>query len=139
MRPKRRRQWHSTPVWAIATAALAFLEMIRLLASASFSNGNSSISEGALLAHTTRIGADLRTGEDGEAGLMRCGWRLQASQMLTFIAMALLFFGVVTPLAIILRVAGRDRLQLRHQPQKASYWMIRQSSGERPNTVTRAV
>lgn len=69
---------------------------------------------------------------------MRCGWRLHASQMLTFIAMALLFFGVVTPLAIILRVAGRDRLQLRHQPQKASYWVIRQSSGERPNAITGA-
>ena len=59
--------------------------------------------------------------------------------MLTFIAIALLFFGVVTPLAIILRVAGRDRLQLRRQPEKASYWVIRQSSGERLNTVTRAV
>jgi hypothetical protein len=56
--------------------------------------------------------------------------------MLTFITMALLFFGVVTPLAIILRVVGRDRLQLRRQPQKASYWVIRQFSGERPNTVT---
>lgn len=78
----------------------------------------------------------MRTGEDGKAGLMRCGWRLQASQMLTFITMALLFFGVVTPLAIILRVVGRDRLQLRRQPQKASYWVIRQFSGERPNTVT---
>lgn len=138
MRPKRRRQWRSTLVGAIATAALAFWGMIQLLASAGFSNRNSSISEGALLAHTTRIGADLRTGEDGKAGLMRCGWRLQASQMLTFIAMALLFFGVVTPLAIILRVAGRDRLQLRRQPEKASYWVIRQSSGGCPNLVTRA-
>jgi hypothetical protein len=58
--------------------------------------------------------------------------------MLMLIAMALLFFGVVTPLAIILRVAGRDRLRLRHQPQKASYWVIRQSSGVRPNAITGA-
>ena len=63
---------------------------------------------------------------------------LHVAKMLSLIAMALLFFGVVTPLAIILRIAGRDRLQLRHQPERASYWVIRQSSGERPNAITRA-
>lgn len=101
----------------------------------SFSIGSSSISEGRCELIRTVIGADLRT---GEAGLMRCGWRLQASQMLTHTAMALLFFGVVTPLAIILRAAGRDRLQLRHQPAKTSYWVIRRSSADRPNAITRA-
>jgi hypothetical protein len=80
----------------------------------------------------------LRTGEDGEAGVMGWVWRLQAAQMLTFIAMALLFFGLVTPLAIILRLVGRDRLQLRRNPQKASYWVTRRSSGERSNTIARA-
>jgi hypothetical protein len=60
---------------------------------------------------------------------------LRVPKMLTFIAMALLFFVVVTPLAVILRVAGRDRLQLRRQPEKASYWVIRQSSGVRPNAM----
>lgn len=87
----------------------------------------------------TGIGAKVRTAEGRQLAIMaRCGSGLHVARTLTFISMALLFFGVVTPLAIILRVVGRDRLQLRRQPEKASYWVIRQSSGVRPNAMTRA-
>lgn len=40
----------------------------------------------------------------------------------TFVLLAVAYFAVLTPLALLARVIGRDRLQLRRQPERSSYW-----------------
>jgi hypothetical protein len=58
-------------------------------------------------------------------------------KMLTWLASAVLFFGLVTPIGIIMRLAGRDRLHLRSNPTRASYWITRPPTAERPIAMTR--
>ena len=41
------------------------------------------------------------------------------------IVLALVYFLVLTPTAIVLRLAGRDPLRLRRDPKAASYWIDR--------------
>jgi hypothetical protein len=36
--------------------------------------------------------------------------------------LAVVFFGIVTPLALFFRLVGRDPLQRRFEPEAASYW-----------------
>jgi hypothetical protein len=43
------------------------------------------------------------------------------SSIITYAALTLVYFGVVTPLALLARLLGRDRLQLRTRGQ-ATYW-----------------
>jgi hypothetical protein len=43
------------------------------------------------------------------------------SSVITYSALTLVFFGVVTPLALLARLLGRDRLQLRARGHQ-SYW-----------------
>jgi hypothetical protein len=44
------------------------------------------------------------------------------SQITGRVLLALLFIFLLTPLAIILRIQGRDLLELRRNPRTASYW-----------------
>jgi hypothetical protein len=39
--------------------------------------------------------------------------------------MAILFFAVVTPVGVVMRLTGRDRLRLRFEPAGPSYWVLR--------------
>ena len=48
---------------------------------------------------------------------------------------ALLFFGVFTPFALILRMAGKDLLRLRRDPRAASYWIERNPPGPPPESM----
>jgi len=43
------------------------------------------------------------------------------SSVITYSALTLVYFGVVTPLALLARMLGRDRLQLRTRRQE-TYW-----------------
>lgn len=49
------------------------------------------------------------------------GFVWTVSWVITHLALAVVFFLVVTPLALVARLIGRDRLQLR-QHKAASYW-----------------
>ena len=42
--------------------------------------------------------------------------------------MILLFYGVITPLGLVFRFAGRDPLHRRFEPQAKSYWVSHQQS-----------
>lgn len=50
---------------------------------------------------------------------------------------ALLFFAVITPVAWILRVSGWNRLALRFEPARDSYWTTRAHPGTDAGTMTR--
>jgi hypothetical protein len=53
---------------------------------------------------------------------MKCG--LLLGIIVSPIVLGLIFFGVFTPLAILIRLSGRDELKLKLL-QKASYWVSR--------------
>lgn len=59
------------------------------------------------------------------------------AKLLTSLATAALFFGLVAPVGIVMRFAGRDRLRLRRNPGRASYWILRSVTSGRPTAMTR--
>ena len=53
------------------------------------------------------------------------------------LAMAVIFFGVLTPVAVIRRLMGHDELRLRKAADEASYWILRHPPGPPPDTMRR--
>jgi hypothetical protein len=53
------------------------------------------------------------------------------------LAMGVLFFAVLTPLGLLLRLAGRDLLRLRFDRRAPSYWIARASAGGRRTSMKR--
>ena len=58
-----------------------------------------------------------------------------ANTIVTWVLMALMFYGVVTPLGWALRRLGRDLLRLRWEPRLGSYWLERRPPGPPPETM----
>ena len=72
-------------------------------------------------------------------GLFRCAWQWlyrQIAGMLGRAVMSVLFFGVLTPAAIVMRWARKDLLRLRLDPEAPSYWIPRPSGGDRQTSMT---
>jgi predicted membrane metal-binding protein len=53
------------------------------------------------------------------------------------IVMAFLFFSTVTPIALIMRMRGKDPLRLKLDPAARSYWIDRTPPGPAPDTMPR--
>jgi len=51
------------------------------------------------------------------------------------VAMAVLFYLLVTPLGLLLRLFGKDLLRLRGDKTASSYWIERQPPGPPPGTM----
>ena len=51
------------------------------------------------------------------------------------VIMGLLFFVAVTPTALIMRLAGKDPLRLRLDPEARTYWIDRRPPGPEPQTM----
>jgi Saxitoxin biosynthesis operon protein SxtJ len=51
------------------------------------------------------------------------------------IVMGLLFYLTVTPMALLLRILGKDLLRLRRDPAAKSYWIVRQPPGPPPESM----
>ena len=52
------------------------------------------------------------------------------------IALGVLFYGVLTPLGIVMRLAGKDPLRLKLDPDADSYWIARKPPGPPPDSMT---
>ena len=65
---------------------------------------------------------------------MQFGLLLQ--KVVSPVIMAVMFFGVVTPTAFILRLLGKDLLRLNKKAQ-ASYWIERNPPGPKSETMNR--
>ncbi len=50
------------------------------------------------------------------------------------IVLGLIFFGVITPFALVMRIAGRDALARRFDPARQTYWIERDPPGPEPET-----
>jgi Saxitoxin biosynthesis operon protein SxtJ len=46
--------------------------------------------------------------------------------VMTQVVLAVMFYAVLTPLALVFRWRGRDELQLRHKPDQTGFWITRQ-------------
>lgn len=53
------------------------------------------------------------------------------------IVLGILFFGLFTPVALIMRLCGRDELRLRPSPVGISYWRLRTPPGPQPDSFPR--
>jgi hypothetical protein len=51
------------------------------------------------------------------------------------IALAVLFFLVVTPIALLMRILGKDPLRMRLDPQAQSYWIVRDPPGPKSDSL----
>lgn len=40
--------------------------------------------------------------------------------------MAIMFYGAILPMALLLRALGKDILRLKREPEAASYWIVRE-------------
>ncbi len=58
-----------------------------------------------------------------------------ANTVVSFVLMAVIFYGVVTPLAWMLRRTGRDLLRLKFDPLATTYWLERRPPGPAPDTM----
>ena len=50
------------------------------------------------------------------------------------IALGVIFFGVITPYAVVMRLFGRDELLLRRRSARDSYWVRREPPGPPPDS-----
>jgi hypothetical protein len=51
------------------------------------------------------------------------------------VVMAMLFYVTVTPIALLMRLLGKDPLRLRRDPDAASYWIDRTPPGPSPESM----
>lgn len=64
---------------------------------------------------------------------MRFGLLLHA--VVNPIIMGLLFFGAVTPTALVMRLRNKDLLRLKREPGAPSYWIERRPPGPAPESL----
>ena len=67
------------------------------------------------------------------------GWTafgLWLNKIVSPVVMGVLFFLVVTPMGIFMRMAGKDLLRLKLQPSAKSYWIPREPPGPDPETMS---
>lgn len=53
------------------------------------------------------------------------------------VVLGVVYFGVITPIAVLMRLRGKDILQLRKHNDIPSYWIHRQPPGPKPDTLIR--
>jgi predicted membrane metal-binding protein len=60
---------------------------------------------------------------------------LLLNRIVSPLVMGLLFFLVITPFALVMRLTGKDLLRLKHDPEAESYWILREPPGPSPETI----
>lgn len=51
------------------------------------------------------------------------------------IALGILFYLVITPIGLLIRVSGKDPLRLKYDPEADSYWIPREPPGPPPGSM----
>jgi hypothetical protein len=51
------------------------------------------------------------------------------------LVMGLLFYLIITPFALFMRLTGKDLLHLKRDPEARSYWILREPPGPSPETI----
>ncbi|MCI0401302.1 MAG: SxtJ family membrane protein [Gammaproteobacteria bacterium] len=59
----------------------------------------------------------------------------QLHRIVNPVIMGILFYGTVTPTALVLKLLGKDPLKLRFDPKAGTYWIERRPPGPAPDTM----
>jgi hypothetical protein len=51
--------------------------------------------------------------------------------------MAVMFYGAILPMALLLRALGKDLLRLKRDPAAASYWIVREPPGPAAGSMSK--
>ena len=62
---------------------------------------------------------------------------LLLNKIVSPVVMGLLYYVTVTPLGVMMRLSGKDPLRLKKEPEAASYWIVREPPGPRPDSMKR--
>ena len=62
---------------------------------------------------------------------------LLLGQVVNPLMLGVVFFLVITPIAVIRRLLGKDSLRLKSKPSLESYWIDRNPLGPKPGSMTR--
>ena len=60
---------------------------------------------------------------------------LLLNRIISPVALAILFYVVVTPVGALMRMLGKDNLRLRRGDSEASYWITRRPPGPKPDSL----
>jgi hypothetical protein len=60
---------------------------------------------------------------------------LLLNRIISPVALAFLFYFVVTPTGVFMRVFGKDNLRLRRNASDKSYWIKREPPGPKPDSL----
>lgn len=60
---------------------------------------------------------------------------LLLNRIVSPLVMALLFYLIITPLAFLMRLTGKDPLRLKYDPEVRSYWIAREPPGPSPESI----
>jgi hypothetical protein len=52
------------------------------------------------------------------------------------VVMGVLFFGVITPVGVLMRLTGKRPIGLKFEPDRSSYWMMRETALQ-PGSMTK--
>ncbi len=52
------------------------------------------------------------------------------------VALGILFYGVIVPIGVVMRIAGKDPLRLKRDAGAATYWIRRTPPGPPPDSMT---
>ena len=61
---------------------------------------------------------------------------VQLGKVVSPIALGILFYAVFTPLGFVMRLAGKDSLRLKFDPDAETYWLERIPPGPPPDSMT---
>jgi Saxitoxin biosynthesis operon protein SxtJ len=53
------------------------------------------------------------------------------------VIMAVMFYGAILPMALLLRALGKDLLRLKRDPKAHSYWIAREPPGPAPGSMSK--
>lgn len=53
------------------------------------------------------------------------------------VVMAVMFYGAILPMALLLRALGKDLLRLKREPEAMSYWIVRTPPGPAPHSMNK--
>ena len=79
--------------------------------------------------------AALRPATLGPAGRLWFWLGMRLHAIVSPLVLAFLYYGTITPLGRLMRMAGKDPLRLRRDPGASSYWIARQPPGPAPDTM----
>ena len=94
----------------------------------------------ALLAGLAAVLAVLAILKPGLLASLNRGWMMLGKaigRVVSPIVLAILFFGLLTPMALLMRAFGRDELRLRRAQDAATYWRLREPPGPEPASFRR--